>query len=91
MSLPLSAKVPFGGDYNPEQWPEDVWKQDYRLFDTARIDLVTLGLVDWALTQPAEEVTARTGGVDLLSGDRTAPGGALRLPAYGVVVLEEDR
>ncbi|MER7591711.1 beta-galactosidase trimerization domain-containing protein [Micromonospora sp. NPDC127501] len=37
------------------------------------------------------EVTARTGGVDLLTGDRTAPGGALRLPAYGVVVLEEDR
>ncbi|SCE93104.1 beta-galactosidase [Micromonospora saelicesensis] len=54
MSLPLSAKVPFGGDYNPEQWPEDVWKQDYRLFDTARIDLVTLGVFDWALTQPAE-------------------------------------
>ncbi|WP_433352412.1 beta-galactosidase [Micromonospora saelicesensis] len=55
MSLPLSAKVPFGGDYNPEQWPEDVWKQDYRLFDTARIDLVTLGVFDWALTQPAED------------------------------------
>ncbi|MGW5557117.1 beta-galactosidase [Micromonospora sp. NPDC003944] len=54
MSLPLSAKVPFGGDYNPEQWPEDVWKQDYRLFDSARIDLVTLGVFDWALTQPAE-------------------------------------
>ncbi|MEU5673439.1 beta-galactosidase [Micromonospora sp. NPDC047753] len=54
MSRPLSAKVPFGGDYNPEQWPEDVWKQDYRLFDTARIDLVTLGVFDWALTQPAE-------------------------------------
>ncbi|MEU1588219.1 beta-galactosidase [Micromonospora sp. NPDC005710] len=54
MSLPVSAKVPFGGDYNPEQWPEDVWKQDYRLFDSARIDLVTLGVFDWALTQPAE-------------------------------------
>ncbi|MEU8424164.1 beta-galactosidase [Micromonospora sp. NPDC048835] len=55
MSLPVSAKVPFGGDYNPEQWPEDVWKQDYRLFDSARIDLVTLGVFDWALTQPAED------------------------------------
>ncbi|MEO3768898.1 beta-galactosidase [Micromonospora sp. B9E7] len=56
MSLPVTAKVPFGGDYNPEQWPEDVWKQDHRLFDSARIDLVTLGVFDWALTQPAEEV-----------------------------------
>ncbi|MET7672656.1 beta-galactosidase [Micromonospora luteifusca] len=56
MSLPVTAKVPFGGDYNPEQWPEDVWKQDYRLFDTARIDLVTIGVFDWALNQPAEDV-----------------------------------
>jgi len=52
MSLPVTAKVSFGGDYNPEQWPEQVWKQDYRLFDEARIDTVTLGVFDWALTQP---------------------------------------
>ena len=38
MSLPRTAKVAFGGDYNPEQWPEQVWEQDYRLFDAARID-----------------------------------------------------
>ncbi|MER5458752.1 beta-galactosidase [Micromonospora sp. NPDC002389] len=55
MSLPGTAKVPFGGDYNPEQWPQDVWNQDYRLFDAARIDTVTLGVFDWALTQPAED------------------------------------
>jgi beta-galactosidase len=56
MSLPVTAKVPFGGDYNPEQWPEEVWAQDYRLFDAARIDTVTLGVFDWALTQPAPDV-----------------------------------
>ena len=56
MSLPRTSKVPYGGDYNPEQWPEEVWQEDYRLFDAARIDLVTLGVFDWALTQPAEEV-----------------------------------
>ncbi|KXK62108.1 beta-galactosidase [Micromonospora rosaria] len=56
MSLPVTGKVPFGGDYNPEQWPEDVWKQDYRLFDAARIDTVTLGVFTWALTQPAEDI-----------------------------------
>ena len=49
-------KVRFGGDYNPEQWPEHVWDEDYRLFDAARIDTVTLGVFDWALTQPAPEV-----------------------------------
>ncbi|GAA3771926.1 beta-galactosidase [Plantactinospora mayteni] len=56
MSLPGISKVAFGGDYNPEQWPEDVWKEDYRLFDAARIDTVTLGVFDWALTQPAPDV-----------------------------------
>jgi beta-galactosidase len=56
MSLPATAKVPFGGDYNPEQWPEEVWQEDYRLFDEARIDTVTLGVFDWALVQPAFDV-----------------------------------
>ncbi|MGI5149787.1 beta-galactosidase [Plantactinospora sp. CA-294935] len=56
MSLPAIPKVAFGGDYNPEQWPEDVWKEDYRLFDAARIDTVTLGVFDWALTQPGPDV-----------------------------------
>ncbi len=56
MSLPPAAKVAFGGDYNPEQWPPEVWAQDYRLFEAARIDTVTLGVFDWALIQPAEDV-----------------------------------
>ena len=53
MSLPVTRKVSFGGDYNPEQWPEAVWDRDYELFDAARIDTVTLGVFDWALLQPA--------------------------------------
>ncbi|PYC70771.1 hypothetical protein C7C45_12825 [Micromonospora arborensis] len=31
MSLPVTAKVPFRGDDNPEQWPEDVY--DFSLLD----------------------------------------------------------
>jgi beta-galactosidase len=50
------AKVWYGGDYNPEQWPERVWEEDYRLFDAARIDTVTLGVFAWTLTQPALDV-----------------------------------
>jgi beta-galactosidase len=56
VSLPVVPKVPFGGDYNPEQWPEEVWSQDYHLFDAAGIDTVTLGVFDWALIQPAPDV-----------------------------------
>lgn len=56
MSTPVTSKVPFGGDYNPEQWPETVWARDYELFDAAGIDTVTLGVFDWAMVQPAAEV-----------------------------------
>lgn len=56
MSPPATPKIAFGGDYNPEQWPEHVWDQDYRLFDAARFDTVTLGVFDWALIQPAADV-----------------------------------
>jgi len=56
VTLPDVAKIPYGGDYNPEQWPEDVWKDDYRLFDAARIDTVTVGVFTWGLTQPGPGV-----------------------------------
>jgi beta-galactosidase len=55
MTLPATPSTPFGGDYSPEQWPEHVWKDDYRLFDAARIDTVTVGVFLWATTQPAED------------------------------------
>jgi beta-galactosidase len=56
MNLPITVKIPFGGDYNPEQWPQDVWERDYRLFDAARIDTVTIGVFAWAVSQPALDV-----------------------------------
>ena len=34
-------KVLYGGDYNPEQWPEEIWEEDMRLFKLAGIDEVT--------------------------------------------------
>ena len=47
-------KIPYGGDYNPEQWPEEVWKEDMRLFRLAGIDIVTLNVFSWAALQPDE-------------------------------------
>ena len=43
-----------GGDYNPEQWPEEVWQEDMRLFKLAHIDVVTLNVFSWASLQPDE-------------------------------------
>ncbi|KAA2252205.1 beta-galactosidase [Solihabitans fulvus] len=44
----------FGGDYNPEQWDEPVWKQDDDLMRQARVNLVTVGVFSWALLEPEE-------------------------------------
>ena len=48
-------KILFGGDYNPEQWPEEVWEEDMRLFRLAHIDVVTLNVFSWAALQPDED------------------------------------
>ncbi len=48
-------KLPFGGDYNPEQWPEEIWEEDMRLFHLAGVDCVTLNVFSWAALQPDEE------------------------------------
>ena len=47
-------KLSFGGDYNPEQWSEDVWEEDMRMFKLAHIDTVTLNVFSWASLQPNE-------------------------------------
>lgn len=49
-------KVVYGGDYNPEQWPEEIWAEDMRLFKQAGIDIVTLNVFSWAAIQPSEEM-----------------------------------
>lgn len=48
-------KMPYGGDYNPEQWPEEMWEEDMRLFKLAGIDCVTLNVFSWAALQPSED------------------------------------
>lgn len=47
-------KILYGGDYNPEQWPEEIWEEDMRLFKLAHIDEVTLNVFSWAALQPDE-------------------------------------
>ncbi|MGW3427114.1 beta-galactosidase [Streptomyces melanosporofaciens] len=42
----------YGGDYNPEQWPEEVWAEDARLMREAGVTMVTVGVFSWARLQP---------------------------------------
>ncbi|WP_455717887.1 beta-galactosidase [Anaerosporobacter sp.] len=44
----------YGGDYNPEQWPEEIWSEDMQLLNLAKIDIVTLNVFSWATLQPNE-------------------------------------
>lgn len=48
-------KILYGGDYNPEQWPEEIWQEDMRMFKLAHIDEVTLNVFSWASLQKDEE------------------------------------
>ncbi len=41
----------YGGDYNPEQWPEDVWLQDVELMKLAGVNFVTVGVFSWSKLQ----------------------------------------
>ncbi|MEW2805598.1 beta-galactosidase [Streptomyces massasporeus] len=51
----MTHKIRYGGDYNPEQWPREVWDEDQRLFTRAGIDTLTVGVFAWSVTQPAAD------------------------------------
>jgi beta-galactosidase len=42
----------YGGDYNPEQWPEATWPEDAELMRQAGVNLVSLGVFAWAQLEP---------------------------------------
>ncbi|MFD5074577.1 beta-galactosidase [Streptomyces sp. NPDC058371] len=48
----IQNRILFGGDYNPEQWPEETWLQDVRLMQDAGVNSVTLGVFSWAKLEP---------------------------------------
>jgi beta-galactosidase len=45
-------RIYYGGDYNPEQWPVEVWDDDVRLMREAGVNLVSLGIFAWAKLEP---------------------------------------
>ena len=46
------GRILFGGDYNPEQWPREVWQEDVRLMREAGVNLATVGVFSWAMLEP---------------------------------------
>ncbi|MGJ9374129.1 beta-galactosidase [Nesterenkonia sp. CF4.4] len=51
------GKVPglgYGGDYNPEQWPQATRVEDVELMTQAGVNLVSVGIFSWAMLEPRE-------------------------------------
>lgn len=82
----VARGIGYGGDYNPEQWPESTWAEDIRLMAEARVNLVTVGVFSWSRLQPAPgeltagwldrvlDLLAAAGiGVDLATGTASPP------------------
>lgn len=54
---PINPRFPHflhGGDYNPDQWPEDVWREDMRLMKLANCNTMSVAIFAWARIEPQE-------------------------------------
>ncbi|MFJ8810159.1 beta-galactosidase [Streptomyces sp. NPDC102490] len=52
LSDATGRRILYGGDYNPEQWPEETWPEDVRLMKAAGVNSVTLGVFSWSRLEP---------------------------------------
>ena len=49
------GRILYGGDYNPNQWPKEIWEQDMVYFKDAHINSATINVFSWAKIQPSED------------------------------------
>lgn len=81
--MPAAPRIRYGADYNPEQWPQDVWDEDVRLMREAHVTTATVGVFSWSRLEPRpgeydfawlDDVLARlhAGGVRVVLATATA-------------------
>jgi beta-galactosidase len=46
-------RLEYGADYNPDQWPREVWDDDVRRMREAGVTIVSLAIFSWARIEPA--------------------------------------
>ena len=54
---PINPRFPHilhGGDYNPDQWPPEVWREDMRLMKLANCNAMSVGIFAWTRLEPEE-------------------------------------
>lgn len=52
---PRLPGIGYGADYNPDQWPREVWDEDIALMREAGVNVVSLAIFSWARIQPTED------------------------------------
>jgi beta-galactosidase len=50
-----TPRLAYGADYNPEQWPREVWEEDVRLMREAGVTVVSVAIFSWARIQPGPD------------------------------------
>lgn len=51
---PNGKGIAFGGDYNPDQWPDEVVDEDIRLMHEAGVNTVALAIFSWDRIEPRD-------------------------------------
>ena len=49
------SRLLYGGDFQPEAWPEALWVEDLALMRRAGVNCVTLGTLSWSKLQPVPD------------------------------------
>ena len=56
MKMQKNPIIYFGGDYNPDQWSEEIIRQDMEYFKKMHINFLVLPVFSWAKLEPQEGV-----------------------------------
>lgn len=49
-----TERIWYGGDYNPDQWPEEVWDEDVQLMSEAGVNVVSVAIFSWSKIETEE-------------------------------------
>jgi beta-galactosidase len=54
-SRPDEPRMAFGADYNPDQWPREVWREDVAAMKEAGVNIVSVAIFSWTALQPSAD------------------------------------
>lgn len=54
--MEVTMKIIYGADYNPEQWPEEVWQEDMKHMKLMKVNMVNINIFGWAILEKEEGV-----------------------------------